>query len=251
MITADPAPAAARPVHGATEHDPVTADPDPVNADPDPAVAFPPLAAPPPAEGGWAFAEPWLRSGFKVLNRSVMIPVHRAGLGAWLSTPIGGYMLLLRVRGRKSGVVRETPLGYLVAEGAAWIVAGFGPKTEWYRNLLADPHVEVWMPGGRHAGIARDELDPAVRARILPALLRSMGGPAFMAGINPLTASDEAIIAALAWVPLVRISPDDGPLEPGPDDPGGRAWIWRQAVALGASWIAWRIVRRSIGRILG
>jgi deazaflavin-dependent oxidoreductase (nitroreductase family) len=214
-------------------------------------ATFPPLAEPPLDEGGWALAEPWLRRGYKILTPRCMIPVPRAGLGAWLSTPIGGYMLLLRVRGRKSGVVRETPLGYLVAEGAAWIVAGFGPNTEWYRNLLADPHVEVWMPGGRHAGIATDELDPAVRARILPALLRSMGGPAFMAGVNPLTASDEAIVAALAWVPLVRISPDDGPLEPGPDDPGGRAWIWRQAVALGASWLAWRIVRRSIGRILG
>ncbi len=213
--------------------------------------AFPPLAEPPLDQGGWAIAEPWLRRGFKILNQRFMIPIHRAGLGAWLSTPIGGYMLLLRARGRKSGVMRETPLGYLVAEGSAWVLAGFGPRTEWYRNLCADAHVEVWMPGGRHAAIAVEELDPAVRARILPPLLRSMGGPGLMIGVNPWTASDEAIIEALAWVPLIRISPDDGPLEAGPDDPGGYNWIWRQAIALGATWLAWRVLRRSIGRILG
>ncbi len=208
-----------------------------------------PVAGLPVAEGSWAVAGPWLHRGFKALNRYFMIPVHHAGLGAWLSTPIGGYMLLLRVRGRKSGVMRETPLSYMVLEGAAWVVAGFGPRTDWYRNLAADPHVEVWMPGGRHAGIATEELDPAVRARILPGLVKATGAPAFMVGLNPWTAPDEAILACLAWVPLVRIRPDDGPLEPGPDDPGGHAWIWRQAVVCGASWIAWRLVRRVVRRL--
>jgi deazaflavin-dependent oxidoreductase (nitroreductase family) len=214
-------------------------------------TVFPPLAEPPPADGSWAVAEPWLRSGFKALNRWFMVPIHRAGLGAWLSTPVGGYMLLLRVRGRKSGAVRETPLSYFVAEGCAWVLAGFGPRTEWYRNLRVDPHVEMWMPGGRHAGTAVEELDPAVRARILPALTRATGLPALMINRNPWTAADAEIVANLAWVPLIRLQPDDGPLEPGPDDPGGHAWIWRQAVALGATWLAWRVIRRSIRCILG
>ncbi len=191
-------------------------------------------------------AEPWLRRGFKCLNRGFMVPLHRAGLGAWLGTPIGGYMLLLRVRGRKSGLVRETPLSYLVAEGAAWVLAGFGPRTEWYRNLLVDPRVEVWMPGGRHAGIAAEELDPVVRARILPDLTRATGAPALMIGLNPWSATDEAIIGALAWVPLVCIRPDNGPLEAGPDDPGGRAWIWRQAAVVAGSLLACGVVRRLV-----
>ncbi len=210
---------------------------------PEPA-AFPPLAETPHADDAWAAAEPWLRRGFKALNRWFMIPVHRAGMGAWVSSPIGGYMLLLRVRGRTSGVTRETPLSYLVAEGSAWVMAGFGPRTAWYRNLLADPHVEAWMPGGRHRALAEEELDPAVRARILPALTRATGAPALMIGLNPWTAPDEAILEALAWVPLVRIRPDDGPLEAGPDDPGGQAWIWRQSMVLAACWLACRAARR-------
>ena len=89
------------------------------------------------------------------------------------------------------------------------------------------------MPGGRHAAIATEVLDPAVRARILPASCRPTGRPRSSVGLNPWTAPDEAIIAALACVPLIRITPDDGPLEAGARRPGRRAWIWRQAVALG------------------
>jgi deazaflavin-dependent oxidoreductase (nitroreductase family) len=204
--------------------------------------SFPPLAQQP--EGPLGSAEPYLKDMFKSLNRWFMIPVNRAGFGAWVSTPIGGYMALLRVRGRKSGVMRETPLNYLVAEGAIWVMAGFGPRTEWYRNVLADPRVEAWLPTGHHAGTATEELDPAVRARILPPLLRSTGLPAFLAGTNPWTASDEDIVRTTGWSPLIRIEPDDGPLEPGPDDPGGHAWIWRQGLVLSATWLACRTLRR-------
>lgn len=205
---------------------------------------YPPLPEPPTDSAAWAAAEGYLRSGFTCFNRWFMVPVHRAGLGAWVSTPVGGYMLLLRVRGRKSGVIRETPLNYVVAEGAAWVVAGFGPRTEWYRNLQADPRVEAWLPGRRLTGTATEELNPQVRARILPVLIRSTPLPGSMIGVNPFTAPDEAIIKALEWVPLIRITADAEWLDPGADDPGGSAWIWRQAVALGASWLALRLVRR-------
>jgi deazaflavin-dependent oxidoreductase (nitroreductase family) len=205
----------------------------------------PPLADP-PAGGALHGLDPIARRGFKALNRYFMIPMHRAGMGAWLGSPIGGWMLLLRVRGRKSGIVRETPLNYLVADGSVWIVAGFGPATEWYRNLLADPAVEVWLPTRHLAGTAVEVRSPAVRARILPALIRSTGLPSFLAGVNPWTATDTRIIDALDFVPLIRINPADGPLDPGPDDPGGNAWIWRQALVLGASLLVMRALRRLV-----
>jgi deazaflavin-dependent oxidoreductase (nitroreductase family) len=202
-----------------------------------------PLAAP-PADGATHGFDPLARRALKALNRWFMIPAHRAGLGAWLGSPIGGYMLLLRVRGRKSGLMRETPLNYLVAEGAVWIVAGFGPRTEWYRNLLADPRVEVWMPGRRLAGRATEVRTPKVRARILPPLLRITGLPSFLGGVNPWRSTDEQILAALDFVPLIRIDPEGGWLDAGADDPGGRAWVWRQAVVFGLSIAAARAVRR-------
>lgn len=195
--------------------------------------AFPPLAPTPSAGSGWAVIEPWLRCGFKALNRVMMVPIHRAGLGAWLGTPVGGYMLLLRVRGRRSGLVREVPLSYLVADGAPWVMAGFGSRTQWFRNLLADPEVEVRLPGRTLRCRAEEARDPTVRARILPALTRAAGVPGTMIGCNPWAAPDERILELLSWIPLVRLTPVDGPVAAGPDDPGGHAWIWRQAVVLG------------------
>jgi deazaflavin-dependent oxidoreductase (nitroreductase family) len=209
----------------------------------DPALAEPPLAEP-PSGGALHGLDPLAHRAFKALNRYFMIPIHRAGLGAWLGSPIGGCMLLLRVRGRKSGVVRETPLNYLVADGSVWIVAGFGPATEWYRNLLADPAVEVLLPTRRLAGTAVEVRSPAVRARIIPALIRATGLPSFLAGVNPWTATEAQITDALDFVPLIRIDPADGWLDPGPDDPGGRAWIWRQALVLGVSLLVLRALRR-------
>jgi deazaflavin-dependent oxidoreductase (nitroreductase family) len=179
--------------------------------------------------------DPAARAAFKALNRWFMVPVLRAGLGGWLGSPIGGWMLLLRVRGRRSGIVRETPLSYLIAEGSIWVVAGFGPDTQWYRNLLADPLVEVVLPGRRVAATAVEVLEPAARARVIPALVRATGLPSFLGGMNPWRDDDEAILRATDFVPLLRIDPLDGPIAAGPDDPGGSAWIRRQAIVLAGS----------------
>ena len=188
---------------------------------------------------------------FRVLNRYLMVPATRAGLGAWLSTPVGGAMVLLRIRGRKSGLVRETPLNYVVAEGAVWILAGFGPRTEWYRNLLADPRVEAILPGRTLTGTVTDIREPAVRRRIMPAILRSTAGPSLAAGVNPWRLAPDELCAEMAWVPLLRIDPDDGPVEPGPDDPGGTGWVWRQVMVLGLSLAVLAGVRRGIRRLVG
>ena len=205
--------------------------------------AFPPLAEP-PSQGPWAAAAPRLIVLFKALNRWFMVPAHHAGLGAWVSTPVGGWILLLRVRGRKSGVIRETPLNYLVEDGAVWVMAGFGRRTEWYRNLLADSSVEVRLPGRRFACTAEEMPDPAVRSRMIPRLVRATGLPGTMVVPMPWITPDEEILDALPWVPLIRIRARDGsPIEAGPDDPGGFAWVWRQAMVMVASLVAWRFVK--------
>ena len=214
---------------------------------PMPLDADPPLADL-PVDGALHGFDPVAHRVFKALNRWFMIPASRAGLGAWIGSPIGGYVLLLRAKGRKSGLVRETPLSYLIADGSIWVLAGFGPRTDWYRNLLAEPAVEVMLPGRLVHGRASEVRSLEVRRRIVPAISRATGLPSFLGGFNPWRATDEDIIAALSFVPLIRIDANEGWLDAGGDDPGGKAWIWRQLVVLGVTLLVARAMRRLVRR---
>lgn len=192
-----------------------------------------------------------MNEAMRHLNRWTTGPMLRAGLGPWLGTPIGGYLLLLRARGRRSGVVRETPLSYVIGEGSAWVMASLGVRTQWFRNLQADPQVEVLLPGRVVACRAAEERDPATRRRMLPVFIRGIGAPGRMGGVDPRTATDDEIVDAYDWVPLVRLVPVAGPLVAGPDDPGGSAWMWRQAVV---AVLAVGLLRAAVGlarRVLG
>lgn len=186
------------------------------------------------------------RSWFRVANRTTMVPLHQAGLSAWLGNPLTGWQCLLTTRGRRSGLPRPTPLGYLVMDGAAWVMAGYGPATQWYRNVLADPHVSLRLPGRPvMEGLAEEVREADVRARVIPSLCRSMALPGMMIGCVPATSSDERILGCVAWVPLVRIRPvDGGLLQPGPEDPGGHGWVWRQGALLLAFGALMLLVRR-------
>jgi deazaflavin-dependent oxidoreductase (nitroreductase family) len=58
---------------------------------------------------------------------------------------------LLRVRGARSGAMRETPLVYTRDGDRVILVASRGGDVRhpaWYRNLVANPEVELWTRGG-------------------------------------------------------------------------------------------------------
>ena len=228
---------------------PRTADPDDdPRATP---VAFPEppdLAAPPTVSPTLQAISDASRTFFKYGNRYGMVPVHRAGLAAWLGNPLTGWQCLVTTIGRRSGLERHTPLGYIVADGAAWVMAGYGPATLWYRNVVDDPRVTLLLPARPPiAALATEVRDPSVRARIIPALARSMALPGAMIGCLPLTATDERILACVPFVPLVRIAPADGSALPvGPDDPGGHGWVWRQVFVVGVSVLGVRALRRML-----
>jgi deazaflavin-dependent oxidoreductase (nitroreductase family) len=215
---------------------------------PAPDLPAPGAIAPPPALTGAAkAASEWSRSAFRYANRYFMVPCHRAGLAAWFGNPLTGWQCLVTTIGRRSGLPRHTPVAYLVADGAAWVLAGYGPSTLWYRNLLEEPRVTLLLPGRPPlAAVATEEADPSVRARVIPALCRSMALPGATIGCLPATSSDERILECVSWVPLVRIAPADGtPLAAGPEDPGGLGWTWRQALAIGLSIAGIRVLLRS------
>lgn len=190
------------------------------------------MSEPPQLSGAASVLSDASKEAFRLVNRHLMVPLHQRGLAAWLGNPASGWQCLLTTTGRRSGLPRPAPLGYIVMDRAAWVLAGYGPRTAWYRNVLAEPHVELQLPGREPIeAIAEEVRDPVRRARIIPPLCRSMALPGSMIGTFPPTASDERILECVSWVPLVRISAADGrPLEAGPEDPGGHGWVWRQAL---------------------
>ena len=207
----------------------------------DPALPAPPDLGDPAHQASRA-----MHSAFRRLNPLIMVPLLRSGLGAWLGNPLGGWLLVIRVRGRKTGLDHDIPLSYRIDDGCAWVLAGFGPRTQWYRNILVNPGVELLLPGRPPIrAIGEEVLDRSVRARIVPSLVRATGIPGYLAGADPFRGTDERILEATAWVPLIRLWPQGEPLIQGPDDPGGHGWIWRQAVFLALT--VWAV--RQTGRL--
>ncbi|WP_263509246.1 nitroreductase family deazaflavin-dependent oxidoreductase [Actinotalea sp. M2MS4P-6] len=190
-----------------------------------------------------------MRRGFLVVNRRVTAPLLRNGLGPLIATPVTGSMLLLRTRGRRSGVIREAPLGYAVRAGEVLVVAGYGRSAHWFANALADPRVELVLPGARFAGTAREITDPDERREAFDVTIRAMGvvGRATLGDLD--AASPERIDELAAAFPVLAITPTA--LLDGPFDPGGVGVRWTAGVAtahsalvVGACYLARRCARR-------
>ena len=179
--------------------------------------------------------ETQLRKAFTYLNKYFMVPMFRLGFGAWLGTPFGGYIMVLKVMGRKSGKVRYAPVNYAILDGAVFCIAGFGKVSDWYRNLVAQPRIVMLMPGGTLAGIAEQVDNDSIRLRAIRQVLINGGFAGLAYGYNPRTASDKQILSSTGNVPVIRIRPAG--VGSGAFDPGGFAWI---PVLVGAvAFFAW------------
>lgn len=175
-----------------------------------------------------------LQRGFLVLNGAFMAPALRLGLGRFIGNPFTGHILLLRTRGRRSGLIREAPLGYVIRDGAVLVVAGYGTTTPWYLNLLAEPSVEVLLTGRRpFHGHAEPIVDDGEWAAAYRTLIASFGflGRTVAGDIDAL--SDAELIAQHRALPVIRIVPDDPAIElrRGTWDPGGLGWLWANLAA--------------------
>lgn len=80
------------------------------------------------------------------------------------------FQTLLETTGRKSGAPRRTPLGGKRIGDQFWFVSEFGERSQYIRNIQADPHVRVRLNGRWHSGVAHPlpDDDPHARLRELP-----------------------------------------------------------------------------------
>jgi deazaflavin-dependent oxidoreductase (nitroreductase family) len=151
-----------------------------------------------------------LRQGFRHLNRWILW-LWRLGLGPCLSLApaVTGRYLVLGHTGRKSGLIHRTPLNYAELGGVVFVVAGFGAASDWYRNIIASPKIELWLPGGRYEARAREVPgeEPA-RLSLIRAVLRGSGFAAFLGGVNPYSFNDARLARATATYRLIAIVPE-------------------------------------------
>ena len=118
-----------------------------------------------------------------------MLMMWRLGLGIWFKVfpKISGNVMVLRHIGRKTGLKRDQPLNYAIVGEDIYCIAAFGDISDWFRNLRANPNVEVWLPNGWWAGIAEDISDSPGRIQIIRQVMIGSGIAAYMAGLNPHT----------------------------------------------------------------
>ena len=173
-------------------------------------------------------SEQLLRQMFKVANR-FMVLLFRLGLGNWGNRPETSQVMVLVHKGRKSGLARRTPVNYALVDDQIYCTAAFGSRADWYRNVVADPHVQVWLSDGWYAGEAEEvPPDDPQRNHLMRQVLIASGFAApLFAGINPKTLSDEKLAEISASYRLIRIYPTEACT--GPGGPGDLAWVWPAA----------------------
>ncbi|MHA1995940.1 MAG: nitroreductase family deazaflavin-dependent oxidoreductase [Candidatus Hodarchaeales archaeon] len=74
---------------------------------------------------------------FKRVNKVFMVPLYRLRVLPLFG--VGWMIVMITTVGRKTGKTRRTPLEFHRIEGVIHITAGRGEKTDWVRNIRANP----------------------------------------------------------------------------------------------------------------
>ncbi len=78
-----------------------------------------------------------------------------------LGSLAGRAVLLVKTRGRRSGLHRTTALLYDEMDGIYYVGSARGTQADWYQNLLADPNVEVTVGPQHWQGYAEPITEPS------------------------------------------------------------------------------------------
>jgi deazaflavin-dependent oxidoreductase (nitroreductase family) len=136
-----------------------------------------------------------LRRAFHAMNH-FMVWMWKAGLGRLINAwpPVFGRIMVIRHRGRRTGREYLTPVNYASVGGEIYCTAGFGPATDWYRNLLASPRTAVWLPDGWRQVRAVEESDSPHRAELIRAITIASGVAGPLLGVDQKRLSDAQLL---------------------------------------------------------
>ncbi len=153
------------------------------------------------------------------------------------------FMCLITTWGRKSRLPRYTMLTYGRDGDTIYLLAGWGARSDWYQNMVADPHVTVQLSDRTYSARARRVTDRAEFAAQLREVFRLGGDAYFRPWLESLDIAfdlDDAVVKR-DRIYLVALDPSQ---EPGPPPlPADLAWVWW---VIGASFAAgWLLGRHS------
>jgi deazaflavin-dependent oxidoreductase (nitroreductase family) len=157
----------------------------------------------------------------------------KAPLGLWrlgLGPIIGKWLLVLTTTGRKSGLPRHTMVEYHVVNGKKYAPSGFGARSQYYQNILADPRVTIQTAGGTERAKAVRVTDDQELLAVFAAFEREDPGFLLQAYFKSLGISGNAanIPAHKDKIFVLRFDPT------GEVTPAGLeidlAWLWPVAL---------------------
>jgi len=165
------------------------------------------------------------------------VQLWRLGLGPI----IGHQMVLISQTGRKSGLTRRTMTELHVVNGKRYAPSGFGRRSQWYRNIEADPRVTIQTASGAESVIASRVTDDDELLSLM-----DLGDPlnlvmlrSFLDSLD-IEPTEEDILAKKDRIYYLRFDPTDEPTPP--PLPADLVWLW--PAALFALFTAWLLTRK-------
>jgi deazaflavin-dependent oxidoreductase (nitroreductase family) len=87
----------------------------------------------------------------RLLEKYVVNPQMRFAVRRGIAP---GNFALLETTGRRSGRARHTPVGNGLSQDTFWLVSEHGERSDYVKNLLADPNVRVMVGREWRTGVA-------------------------------------------------------------------------------------------------
>jgi deazaflavin-dependent oxidoreductase (nitroreductase family) len=143
-------------------------------------------------------------------------------------------MMVMKTIGRKSGKTYYTPVNYAIHKGNVYCISGGRRTSDWFRNLLATPEIEIILPGGAIFARAEEVSDAEEKRIVARQVLINAGFAGFFEGYNPRRINDEELQTKINDLPVLRFQPLG--VGNGAADPAGWAWVWPILATIAIIW---------------
>ncbi len=144
--------------------------------------------------------------------------LYRMGIGPLIADKVA----ILSTRGRRTGLLRHTPIGYARDGDIFYVASGWGEQADWYKNLQANPNAALQIGNWRFAVKAELLSEPEDLEAMLQAA-KTSGNPVLAEYAGSMKSEDFASDAP-DKPKGVRLMPTGYP--PEGEIPKDLTWIW-------------------------